>query len=79
MVTKNVDEGTMICDSAVIMGGGNARVQIPKLVIELLNLKMGDRFRWYLKKRDENYLKISAVFIDKTNHKFVYPKKADTI
>lgn len=71
-------KGKIICDSSVIEDEKQKRIQIPIVIEELLNIKRGDKFRWYVKRNKHGWLKIYAIYLgDVSNASYKYPKKQE--
>ena len=74
---KNLNEGTFICESSVVEDPHQKRIGIPYVVDEILGIKKGDRFRWYIQRREDerrSYIKISCVYVGNDNAKYKYEK-----
>lgn len=69
------NEGKIISESSVIIDSKQKRVQIPYVVDEILSIEKGDKFKWYVKKNKNGWLKVIAIYTGKRKTAvYNYPK-----
>jgi hypothetical protein len=56
-------KGQIICDSSVVIDSKQKRIQIPAVINEILDIKKGDKFRWFIEKDDKGNLKIFCIYV----------------
>ena len=77
MVERNVDEGKLVASVSCVQDELQSKISIPEHLVEILGLKSGDKFNWYVKRKG-NILSIRAVYIkDGKGRKYFPSKKVD--